>query len=337
MKKNNLIIGISLILAMVAGMWSCDTSKPYRSAEGMVWNTIYHITYSSNAILDDSIHAVMKRVEMSLSAFNDSSTVSRINRGERMAADSMFMRVFNESRRINSASGGAFDPTVGPLINLWGFGTSGRDTEPPSREAIDSVLRYVGIADCRIDSLGDVEKKDSLTTFNFSAIAKGYGCDEIGRMMRRNGVTDYMIEIGGEIVAAGKSPRGTLWRIRIDAPVECNDSVVHDDMAVIEVDSCGIATSGNYRNYRVIDGKAMGHTIDPSTGSPAHYEILSATVVAPECMTADALATACMAMPLDSATSMIESMPGVSALFVTAGDSARWSLHPTVGFPKISY
>lgn len=316
---------------------SCDTRKPFRSAEGMVWNTLYHITYASNVSLDDSIQAVMKRVEMSLSAFNDSSVVSRINRNEDMTADSMFRKVFLESQRISRISGGAFDPTVGPLVNLWGFGTEGHETEPPAAAAVDSARRLVGIDSCHLAQGGIIVKKDSLTTMNFSAIAKGFGCDEIGRMMHRNGVDDYMIEIGGEIAVAGKSPRGSMWRIKIDAPVECNDSVIHDGMGVIEVDSCGIATSGNYRNYRVIDGRSMGHTINPFTGEPALSEILSATVIAPECMTADALATACMILPLDSAVTMIESQPGVSAMFITAGDTTQWAVTRTAGFPGISF
>ncbi len=326
---------VSAILMMACMIYSCDTRKPFRSAEGVVWNTVYHITYASNVTLDDSIHRVMKRVEMSLSAFNDSSVVSRINRNESCTTDSMFRKVFLESQRVNRVSGGAFDPTVGALVNLWGFGTDGHETLPPTEEAVDSARRLVGINECRLDSAGRVVKKDSLTMMNFSAIAKGYGADAIGAMMKRNGVADYMIEIGGEIAVAGKSPRGSLWRIRIDAPVESADSVIHDNMGVIEVSDCGIATSGNYRNYRVIDGKSMGHTINPFTGKPALSGILSATVIAPECMTADALATACMIMPLDSAVAMIESQAGVSAMFVTAGDTARWAVTRTAGFPAV--
>lgn len=328
---------VAVILAAMVMMHSCDTRKPFRSAEGVVWNTVYHITYSSNVSLDDSIQAVMKMVEMSLSAFNDSSVVGRINRNESYATDSMFRKVFLESSRISAVSGGAFDPTVGALVNLWGFGTEGDKTDPPTAAVLDSARRLVGINDCRLDSAGFMVKKDSLTTFNFSAIAKGFGVDEIGRMMKRNGVDDYMIEIGGEIAVAGNSPRGSLWRIRIDAPVECADSVIHGNMGVVEVSDCGIATSGNYRNYRVIDGKSMGHTIDPFTGEPARSGILSATVISPECMTADALATACMVMPLDSAVAMVESQKGVSAMFVTAGDTTQWAVHLTAGFPTVDF
>ncbi len=333
---NRLRLFITAIAAVVL-ITSCDSRKPFHSASGMVWNTVYHITYSSNVLLDDSVQAVMRRVEMSLSVFNDSSVVSRINRGETDMTDSMFRRVFFESQRVNRISGGAFDPTVGALVDLWGFGTDGRDVPEPGYEAVDSARRLVGILECHIDSIGRITKKDPLTMMNFSAIAKGYGCDEIGRMFRRNGVDDYMVEIGGEIAVAGKSPRNSLWHISIEAPVECNDSVIHDGMGVVEVDSCGIATSGNYRNFRVMGGQSMGHTIDPSTGRPVKKEILSATVIAPECITADALATACMVLPLDSARAMIESQPGVAAMFITPGDTAQWSVHTTSRFPPIVY
>lgn len=331
MKSLTRIAIFCLIIGLTA---SCDTSKPYRTVQGMVWNTLYHITYSSNVPLDDSIQKVMKDVENSLSVFSDSSLVSRVNRGDSVVVDSMFLRVFIESQRINRLSAGAFDPTVGPLIELWGFGRNKSIDEAPDDSAIDSVMRTIGIDGCHL--AGDtLIKKTPVTKFNFSAIAKGYGCDMIGRMMERNGVDSYMIEIGGEIALNGRSPHGGSWRIMVDAPIESNDSLIHEQMAVIEVDSCGIATSGNYRNYHVVDGTTMGHTIDPFTGHPAVTTILSVTVIAPECLTADALATACMIMPLTEARKMIEAIPGASALFVTSAVDNRWELHTTSRFPKI--
>lgn len=329
------IFVVTMILATVAS--ACRTSKPYRRCEGVVWGTTFHITYSSNAVLDDSIRAIMREVDESLSAYNESSLVSRINRCETDVTDSMFRNVFMESLRINKISGGRFDPTIAPLSKLWGFDTKEAVKRQPSRERLDSVMHLVGIADCRLAGEGRVVKKDSLTTFNFSAIAKGYGCDLIGQMLSRNGVTDYMVEIGGEIVVRGKNSRGSDWRIMIDAPVNSADSIVHDGMAVIEIDSCAVATSGNYRNYKILDGEVVGHTMNPFTGLPAKSDILSVTILAPECITADAIATACMIMPLDSARIMVEGLDGVSAMFVTANDNGEWKLVPTTGFPEITH
>lgn len=323
---------LSILIALMTT--ACDSQKPFRTVQGMVWNTMYHITYASNVSLDDSIQAVMKQVDNSLSVFNDSSLVSLINRTDSIPVDSLFKRVFLESQAINRISSGAFDPTVGPLIELWGFGKNKKVDHTPSQQEIDSVMESVGIDRCAIEE-GRIIKKSPFTKFNFSAIAKGYGCDLIGDMMRRNGVKNYMIEIGGEIALSGKSPHGGSWRIMVDAPIQNNDSVVHEQMAIIEVDSCGIATSGNYRNYHVIDGTAMGHSIDPFNGRPAITTILSATVIAPQCLTADALATACMIMPLDSAMAMIEKTPGAAALFVTATHNSEWGLHTTSRFPTL--
>lgn len=335
MKTVNIIMAMVLTVTSIAA--GCMTSKPYRKCEGVVWGTTFHITYSSNAVLDDSIRAIMRDVDESLSAYNDSSLVSRINRCETNVTDSMFRRVFTESLRINKISGGRFDPTIAPLSRLWGFDAGEEISRQPEREKVDSIMRLVGIDACSLTEDGHVIKKSSQTTFNFSAIAKGYGCDLIGDMLSRNGVTDYMVEIGGEIVVRGKNSRGSDWRIMIDAPVYNADSVVHDGMAVIEIDSCAVATSGNYRNYKIIDGEVMGHTINPFTGQPAKSNILSVTVLAPQCITADAIATACMIMPLDSAKIMVERLYGVSAMFVTANDNGDWELVTTTGFPEITH
>ncbi len=335
MKVTSIIIAVVFTLTSVLS--GCRTAKPYRQCEGVVWATTFHITYSSNVVLDDSIRAIMREVDESLSAYNDASLVSRINRCDTDLTDSMFRRVFMESLRINEISGGRFDPTIAPLSKLWGFDTGEELKRQPAREQLDSVMRLVGIAGCSLTENAHIVKKDSLTTFNFSAIAKGYGCDLIGDMLSRNGVTDYMVEIGGEIVVRGKNSRGSDWRIMIDAPINNADSIVHDGMAVIEIDSCGVATSGNYRNYKILDGEVIGHTMSPFTGEPAKSNILSVTVLAPECITADAIATACMIMPLDSARIMVERLEGVSALFVTAKENGEWELVPTTGFPEIKH
>lgn len=313
-------------------MVSCSPGASYNNCEGAVWATTYHITYRSDRMMDDSILAVMQSVEMSLSPFADSSLVSRINRNETDMTDSLFRRILAASTEVNRISGGAYDPTVAPLVNLWGFGykTTGRE---PEQSMIDSALQLVGITRCRIEG-NRVVKQNPLTEFDFSSITKGYGCDLIGEMLQRNGCKDYIVEIGGEVSVKGKNPRGESWRIMIDAPVENDTAVVHKRMAVIEVTDCGVATSGNYRNYRNTSKGKAWHTISPSTGYPVTTSTLSATVIARNAMTADALATACMAMPLDSALLMIEALPATEALLVTAGNEG-YRMHTTPGFPEI--
>ncbi|MBD5323183.1 MAG: FAD:protein FMN transferase [Bacteroides sp.] len=318
-----IIVSVTLLVA-------CTPPARYRSAEGVMWNTTYHITYRSDRDLHDSIIAVMKRVEQSLSPFADSSLISAVNRGEAVKADSLLMRIFNASVEVNRMSHGAFDPTVAPLVNLWGYGYRTTGVEPTA-EAIDSLLGSVGIGECSITTDGFIRKKSPATEFNFSAITKGYGCDLVGEMLARNGCEDYMVEIGGEIVLAGCSPRGRQWRIMVDAPIDCDTAIVHERMAVVELTGRGVATSGNYRNYRETPEGRTWHTISPRDGRPAMTDLLSATVVAPDCMLADAYATACMAQSADSAMAMIESLHGVEALLVT-----RDTVMTSSNFPPLS-
>ncbi|MDE6395593.1 MAG: FAD:protein FMN transferase, partial [Duncaniella sp.] len=314
--KKAYIYNIYTLLA-VAFLTACTPPARYRTAEGAVWNTTYHVTYRSSCDLHDSIIAVMKQVEQSLSPFAESSLISAVNRGDTaVRADSLLTRIFNASLSVNRVSHGAFDPTVAPLVNLWGYGYRTTGVEP-TQHAVDSLLASVGIGECRIETDGRVVKKTPATEFNFSAITKGYGCDLVGEMLARNGCEDYMVEIGGEIVLAGRSPRGREWRIMVDAPIDCDTAIVHERMAVVELTGVGVATSGNYRNYRETPEGRTWHTISPTDGRPAITDLLSATVVAPDCMLAAAYATACMAQHADSAMAMIESLPGVEALLVT--------------------
>lgn len=206
----------------------------------------------------------------------------------------------------------------------------------PDERAITQTMDYVGIAQCSIDDKMFITKKHPLTQFNFSAIAKGLACDEIGWMMQRNGITDYMVEIGGEVVLRGQNEQGQKWKLSLDAPIaDENNPSSHRRLAMIDVTDCGVATSGNYRNYHKVDEQIIGHTISPLTGRPIDNGCLSATVVAPDCMMADALATSCMAMNPDSAMAMIERLPNVEALIVLPGKP--YTVITSKGFPEIRY
>lgn len=302
-----------LLPLIVLGLASCSSDVSFIRLDGGVWNTTYSIRYRGDASLADSVQLIMRQIEMSLSPFNKESVISRVNNNESTEVDDNVARVFEISKKVNSISGGAFDPTLSPLINLWGFGYTGDCTAEPSDSLIASTLAVVGLSDCRIDGRV-LTKKSARTTFNFSAVTKGYGCDEIARMLKRNGVDDYMIEIGGEIALGGLNDRHRSWRVMVDAPV---DTVAgHEGLLTVELTDCGIATSGNYRNFKDTGAGRVGHTISPVTGRPIRTDLLSATVIAPDCATADALATACMAMPVDSAQSMINNLPDVRAILV---------------------
>ncbi len=325
-----------LACAVFLTLSSCGRPESdYRKSAGSIWNTTYHITYNSAKELDDSITEVLQEVGNSLSPFQEGSLISRINNGERIKPDSMFCKVFAASQQINHLSGGAFDPTVAPLVNLWGFGWE-QANAAPTKEQIDSALSYVGIAQCGIEE-GYLRKKHPETSFNFSAIAKGFGGDMVAEMFLRNNCNDFMIEIGGDIVLSGKNAKKEPWHIMIDAPIENDSTPEHQCMAIIEISNCGIATSGNYRNFHSTgEGEKVWHTISPSTGYPVVSSTLSATVIAPSAMLADALATSCMAMEADSAIAMIEKIPEASALLVTADDDKKdWQIRTSSRFPEM--
>ncbi|MDE5608379.1 MAG: FAD:protein FMN transferase [Muribaculaceae bacterium] len=308
-------LAAAAIIALIAAT-SCGRDESWHTVQGVIWNTSYTIKYESRQSLDDSIATAFRDVEMSLSPFNPDSRISRINRNETTETDTLIEYIFYKSTLINRLSDGAFDPTLSPLINLWGFGyEKSPDWSLPSDAAIDSALMSVGIADCHI-SEGRLSKKSSETTFNFSAITKGYACDYICGMLQRNGVDNCMIEIGGEITLRGHNERGRLWRIMLEAPAEHFDSQ-RTGMLTIELTDCAIASSGNYRNYREDGARRFGHTISPTTGRPIETETLCTSIIAPDCALADALATATMAMNAQEAVRMLEHIDGTEGIIIT--------------------
>ncbi|MCF0220318.1 MAG: FAD:protein FMN transferase [Muribaculaceae bacterium] len=325
-----------LALAALASVTSCQ-QKEYRKSEGSVWATTYHITYNADRTLEDSIQAVFKAVEQSLSPFCETSLITRINRGDTtVVADSLLQRVFRASQQVCSLSGGMFDPTVAPLVNLWGFGYKKAETYEPDSAAISAALAKVGINRCTLTPDGRIAKAHPETEFNFSAITKGYACDVMADMLRRNGAQDYMVEIGGEIALGGLNPDGNPWRIMIDAPIANAKTIRHDRLTVIEPAGRAMATSGNYRNYRDTRSGRHGHTISPTTGRPIATTTLSATVLAPTGLMADALATACMALPEKEAIALVESLPDTDVLLVcTDTVTNTWRLVSTSAFPSL--
>lgn len=320
---------------------SCSRAQEWRISEGAVWHTTYRIVYDSPVSLDDSVTAIFNAVDRSLSPFNPISLISRINRNETNETDSLIDRVMDVSQIVNRESHGRFDPTVAPLVNLWGFGTDKQarqraETDSAgftvSQTQIDSALTMVGIADCHISN-SRISKKHPATSFNFSAVTKGYACDLVADMLMRNNVENFMVEIGGEVVVAGHNPEHRQWHIQVDAPdTTAPDS--HNSLRILAVTNCGIATSGNYRNYHDTSRYGrFGHTIDPVKGTPVTTNLLSATIIAPTAAMADAWATACMASDADSALAIINRQPNVECLLVTLADSTL-TIISSQGFPK---
>ncbi len=329
----------AIILAIIGiiGIIVVFTIKPERKRwinnSGITWNTEYNIKYCHHTNLSDSIISVLREVELSVSPFNKKSRITAINENRSDTLDGYLSRLYDKSVEINRESGGAFDPTVSPLVNLWGFGYE--KTGKANRQAVDSILMFVGIDKTRKEGIRIV-KSDGRTTFNFSAIAKGMGCDEVGKMLERNGVTDYIVEIGGEITAKGHNPKGQKWRISIDKPINANDTVIHHSAGIVEITNCGIATSGNYRNYHTDSaGNKVAHTINPRTGMPEQSDVLSATVIAPDCMTADAYATTFMVLGLEKSKKLLDKHPEISAMLITSDNGNSFKIWESGNFPKM--
>ncbi|MDE7408787.1 MAG: FAD:protein FMN transferase [Muribaculaceae bacterium] len=299
---------------------SCGNEHSWRKEQGMIWNTVWHATYKGPA---DAIYAAidsLKSVESSVSAFDDNSLVSVINSHDKGKVDGHFKKVYEMSRKINRLSNGLFDPTLSPLIKAWGFGKGHTPTADTAR--IKSILTYVGIDKTNIEN-DTLYKSEPEISFNFSAIAKGYGVDVAAQTLMDKGCSDLMMEIGGEVVCRGLNPEGKKWRILIETPDEeylrevfkTGKKPTFSDRLIVELSDEGLATSGNYRNYHSESGQTFGHTISPLTGRPIKTDILSASVIAPTCMEADALATACMAMGSEDAMEMLDKA-GLSGAFI---------------------
>ena len=285
-----LIIGTVLIIRQ-------QQSEPYQHNKGFVFGTIYNVTYQSSEDLQAEIEAEMKKVDLEFSMYNDSSTVARINRGEMVKGSAMFDELFQLSQTINKETDGAFDITVAPLVNAWGFGF--KHEQMPTPQQVDSLLKI----------------RDQL---DFSAIAKGFGSDVVARLLRNHGIQNFMVEIGGEVVTQGISDKRLPWKIGVTKPTDDSLSVSGELQTVLNVTDIAMATSGNYRKFYYKGGRKYAHTIDPKTGYPVQHSLLSATVLAKDCAVADAYATAFMVLGMDRAKEVLGRHPELMAYFIFA-------------------
>lgn len=308
---------------------ACTKQKQYFEESGSVFHTIYHIKYEGSEILTEKIDAEFQKFNLSLNPFNPNSIISKVNRNEAVEADDWFIEVFNKAKEVSDHSEGIFDITCAPLVNLWGFGFSKMDSVTP--QMIDSIKQFVGYQKVRLDGR-KVVKDDSRILLNCSAIAKGYASDVIARLLEREGIENYMVEIGGEVTMKGVNQNGKCWRIGINKPEDDSTGVKNDIEEVVQLcKKGGVATSGNYRNYYVKDGKKYAHTIDPRTGYPSEQSILSATIVAEDCITADAYATAFMAMGLEKAREAAKNIPGIEYYVIYSDENGKHQIEYSTG------
>lgn len=308
------------------------SKEAYIYNEGIIFGTLYHAKYCYDKDLKEEIEAELQKVDASLSMFNPQSTISRINRNETDEADKMLCEVLALSSSVNRATEGAFDPTVAPLVNAWGFGF--KSGQLPDSIQVDSLRALVGLAGIHLKD-GKLTKDNPLSILDFSAIAKGYGTDRAADILRSHGVQNFMVEIGGEVVTQGHNEKGEPWRIGINKPDDDSTSTKSELQDVVAISRGAIATSGNYRNYYIHQGRKIAHTINPLTGYPAQQDILSSTVFAPTCAQADAFATAFMVLGLDKAKEILQQQPQLEAYFIYSDQQGNYQTWHTAGFGNL--
>ena len=304
-QKKNIIYSFVLLAAFGATWWYRQSQESeedglFLTLQGQTMGTSYSVKYEDEQQRNfkPGIDSLLEVFNQSVNHYLPDSEITRFNQGDSLLfALPYFYPVLKRSQEIVQATDSAFDPTVAPLVNAWGFGPEGGTL--PDSLAVDSLLQWVGFDKISFDQT-HVIKKQPHVQLNFSAVAKGYGVDVVADYLASRGLTNMMVEIGGEVVARGVNPQGEVWRIGIDNP-EAPGRMT----AAIALHDQALATSGNYLNYYEKDGKKYAHTIDPRTGYPVQHSVLSASVIAADCMTADAYATAFMVVGLQKAKDIL--------------------------------
>ena len=308
---------VARILVIIFLVSSCDKVSELKSYNGFAFGTTYSIILQSDNELQikQLVESIVLRINKSMSTYVENSIISNINIGNQVEIDTDFENVFNASKLVWQQSNGYFDPTVGSLVNAYGFGPS-EPINSLNAKVIDSLLEFTGFSKIKISNNNTIKKDDKRTYIDFNAIAKGYAVDIISKELRELGYKNFLVEIGGEVFAEGINPlRGTMWTIGIDKPLQKQS---RDFISSIQIRGKGMATSGNYRKYKIDknSGEKYVHTINPLNGLPVKSNILSATVVAESSMLADAYATALMAMPLNEGEKLVSTLENVDAMWI---------------------
>ena len=329
--KKWIALGFAIIAAVLLLLLPNTPKKQYYHNQGNVFGTYYNIRYEGSEDLHTAIQQRLQEFDHSLSMFNPQSVISKVNRNDSVVTDSLFEAMYHEAHAISQLSGGAFDITVAPLVNAWGFGTKSQEPRTKNQDInLDSIKAFVGYQHIRLNN-HHLEKDDNRITLDASAIAKGYACDVVADLLRENGCQNLLVDIGGEVVLQGVNDKGNAWRVGITRPTIDATGAEKELQEVIASSDLCMATSGNYLQYYFVDGQRRSHTIDPRNGYPVQHSLLSATVTASTCMRADALATACMVLGEQAALDMINQTTDAACYLIIADSdtlriatSQRW-------------
>jgi len=313
----------ALLLASLVGLAGCDSSPEIIKISGTKMGTSYNITVVADqpapADLEQRIEAALDFIDQSMSTYKADSEISHFNAqsvAEPQMISPQFADVLDVSKLIWEQSAGAFDPTVGPLVDLWGFGPVPTDDLVPSDEQIAQALATVGYQHLSIDM--QIISKAAPIRLDLSAVAKGYAVDQVADLLEMLALPDYLVEIGGEMRLGGSNPKGQPWRIAVEMP-----AVIPQVQRVIAAHDVAIATSGDYRNYFEQDGVRYSHTIDPRTGKPIGHSLASVTVVAETCAEADAWATALMVLGEEQGMVLAEELGLAIYMLVKDGEGFK--------------
>lgn len=328
------LIILAVIILAVYLISHSHKKGEYMWIGGFTQGTTYHITYESKSgeDLKAAVDSLLADFDQSLSTYLPNSLISRFNKNEPgLHADRKFTDVFIKSYEVYKNTDGAFDITVAPIVNALGFGTT--DTLDVDSTMIDSLLQYVGMDKVKLQ--GDtLVKSDSHVTLDVNALAQGYSVDVVVNYLENRNIVNYMVEIGGEIRARGKNDEGQYWRIGIDKPVDGNNIPGTTLQSIVKLNNRSLATSGNYRKFYEKNGIKYVHTINPKTGFPVISNLLSATVVAKDCMTADAYATAFMVMGTERSIRFLKENHFLDAYLIYSDEKGNFKVFYTKGLKR---
>lgn len=327
------------IFTILSGLiFSCSSGPKAQSIAGEALGTSYHIKYYSeeDIPIEKALDSIFERVNQSMSTYRENSDISRINKGDSLVKiDTLFRKVFELSEKVYSESEGYFDPTVGNLVNFYGFGPE-RGEQVVDTAKVDSLMKYVGLNKISLTADGRVKSTASAVYLDFNAIAKGYAIDLIGHYLASKEVKNYLVELGGELLAKGENlEKGSAWTVGIDDPEQQEGE--RTLTAAVKLNDRAMATSGNYRKNRIdpVSGKMYVHTINPLTGYAEKSDVLSASVLAENCALADAYATAFMAMGLERSKKMLSKIEKVDAFIIYAKENGELGRFVTPGFEEV--
>ena len=299
---------------------------------GEAQGTYYNITYfdSLNRDLKSSIDSLLHAYDLSASNYLESSVISKVNANIVVEVDDIFKGNFMLAEEVSEATHGDFDITVRPLVELWGFGK--REASEVSQKEVDSVLQFTGFQKVRLSD-NKIIKEDPRIQLDFNAIAQGYSVDITSAYLRTLGISNFLVDIGGEVYASGMKPDSLYWQVGIERPKD-NEAYGESLSAIVRLKDKGMATSGNYRKFYIKNGVKYSHTIDPHTGRPARRKLLSATIIAQDAAHADAYATACMVMGVKKSIVFLSKHPEMDGFLIYSGEDGSYKNFYTSGLGK---